>query len=160
MTHRARLAVAAVVLALFAVVLGVCIHRDAGEDNPNDAPPPVLHLDEGGLRLAEAVRKRLQGAQLPLVAGAGRVELDRLGEARAGGKVAWQFPNQRLQDIDRARKLYRRGFVVVLALSQPHRVDLPLRGLRRIRPARSSQSWNGRQLMRLPAPLRMAITGR
>ena len=55
MSHRARLAVAAVALAAFAVILAIWIHRDTGPDNPNDAPPPVLHLDDGGLRLTHHI---------------------------------------------------------------------------------------------------------
>jgi hypothetical protein len=50
MTHRTRLAVAAVVLLVFGtVLLGVCFHRDTAQDGTQ--VPPVLNHDEGGLRL-------------------------------------------------------------------------------------------------------------
>jgi hypothetical protein len=50
MTHRTRLAVAAVVLLVFGLaLLSVCVHRDTA---PEGAPvPPVLTLVDGGLKL-------------------------------------------------------------------------------------------------------------
>jgi len=49
MTHRARLAFAAVALFVFGlIVTSVCFHRDAAHE-PSSIPP-VLHYDEGGLR--------------------------------------------------------------------------------------------------------------
>jgi hypothetical protein len=50
MTHRARLAIAAVVLLVFGLaLLSVCAHRDTA---PEGAPvPSLITLDDGGLKL-------------------------------------------------------------------------------------------------------------
>ena len=49
MTHKTRLALAALLLLAFAAVLGVCIHRDTAPEAPLEVPA-ILRHDSGGLR--------------------------------------------------------------------------------------------------------------
>lgn len=60
MTHRTRIALAALVLFVVAAILGVCIHRDAGQERPAEIPP-VLQHESGGLRFTYHVPTGMEG---------------------------------------------------------------------------------------------------
>lgn len=49
MTHRTRIALAALVLLVLGTVLGVCFHHDTAQEPPAEMPA-VLQHDSGGLR--------------------------------------------------------------------------------------------------------------
>lgn len=60
MTHRARVAVAAILLFLFGAVLAVCVHHDTGPE-PAAQLPAILRHDSGGLRFTYHVPTGSEG---------------------------------------------------------------------------------------------------
>jgi hypothetical protein len=58
--HRTRVAIAAVLLGLFAAGLTMCIRRDTGPE-PAAQVPAILHFDDGGLRFTYHVPTGSEG---------------------------------------------------------------------------------------------------
>jgi hypothetical protein len=115
MTHRTRIALAALVLVIVAAVLGVCVHRDTAHEPPAEMPA-VLQHDSGGLRFTYHVPTGIEG----------------LFDLAADPKMLKNLGPERPADLERLREEMKRkiGVESLEELRRAHR-DLieRLRGL-------------------------------